>query len=91
VRSKTVNQGSGPLPEVRDRKAAKSHGPVPNRPFTVQQAAEQLCCSGDHIRNLISSGQLRAVRVPGLGRRAARVLVMQSDLDAAIRAWMVQA
>jgi excisionase family DNA binding protein len=89
VRSKTINQGNGLPPEVCDRKAAKAH--ASNRPLTVRQAAEQLCCSSDHVRNLISSGQLKAVRVPGLGRRAARVFVLPADFDAAIRAWRVQA
>lgn len=56
-------------------------------PLTLQEVAEQLACSADHVRNLIAIGHLACVRVPGVGRRAGRVLVMQDDLNDAIRTW----
>jgi excisionase family DNA binding protein len=90
VRSNTINQRNGLLPEVRDRKApATMDAAGAKRPFTVRQAAERLGCSGDHIRNLIATRRLRAVIVPGLGRRAARVLILPADLAQAIESWRV--
>jgi excisionase family DNA binding protein len=70
---------------VRSKTKAAPEGP----PFTVRQAAEQLACSADHVRNLIAAGYLPAVKVPGTGKRAARVLVLPADLARAIESWRV--
>jgi excisionase family DNA binding protein len=71
---------------------AKTNQTLPEeRPLTVKETAARLACSPDHVLNMIARGDLPAVRVPGLGKRAARVLVLPADLAAAMQAWRVSA
>jgi excisionase family DNA binding protein len=53
--------------------------------------ARRLACSPDHVLNLIAVGHLPAVRVPGTGKRAGRVMVMPADLERCIEDWKVRA
>lgn len=55
--------------------------------LTKEAVARRLACSPDHVLNLIASGHLPAVRVPGTGKRAGRVMVMPADLERCIEQW----
>ena len=58
--------------------------------LTLKQAAARLNCSADHLSNLAALGLLPVVRVPGIGRRAARIIVMPADLERCIEQWKAQ-
>jgi excisionase family DNA binding protein len=55
--------------------------------LTKEVVARRLACSPDHVLNLIASGHLPAVRVPGIGRRAGRIMIMSGDLERCIEQW----
>lgn len=55
--------------------------------LTKEAVARRLACSPDHVLNLIAVGHLPAVRVPGTGKRAGRVMVMPADLERCIQQW----
>lgn len=48
--------------------------------YTMPQAAEQLGCSQNHVRNLIAKGQLRAVDIAKKGASRPKTRVRHDDL-----------
>lgn len=52
--------------------------------YTMPEAAEQLGCCENHVRNLIASGQLRAVDIAKKGARRPKTRVRRDDLEAYI-------
>jgi excisionase family DNA binding protein len=62
----------------------------PEQGLTKEAVARRLACSPDHVLNLIAVGHLPAVRVPGTGKRAGRVMVMPSDLARCIEQWRTE-
>jgi excisionase family DNA binding protein len=57
------------------------------RTVTKRDASIELGVSIDHLDRLIARGELPVVRVPGTGRRAGRILILRTDLEAAIEKW----
>ena len=55
--------------------------------LTKEAVARRLACSPDHVLNLIAKGLLPACRVPGLGKRTGRIVVMPADLERCIEEW----
>jgi excisionase family DNA binding protein len=50
------------------------------RLLTVKEAAQALRLSRNGLLRLIARGELRAIRYPGTGKRAAKVVIRESDL-----------
>jgi len=50
------------------------------RLLTVKEAAEALRLSRNGLLPLIASGELRAIRYPGTGKRAAKIVIQEEDL-----------
>ena len=59
----------------------------PEQGLTKEAVARRLACSPDHVLNIIAKGHLPACRVPGLGKRAGRIVVMPADLERCIEEW----
>lgn len=57
--------------------------PAPPRLLSIRDAATELGVSPWTLRDLIASGNLRAVQPPGV----RRIWVDRKDLDRAIEAW----
>jgi excisionase family DNA binding protein len=57
------------------------------RTVNLRGAAAEIGVSVDHLARLIAQGELPALRVPGTGRRAGRVLILRTDLEAALKRW----
>jgi excisionase family DNA binding protein len=54
----------------------------------VLEVAAELGISRNHVWALIAARELPCIRVPSAtGRRAGRVLIARSDLEAALRRW----
>jgi hypothetical protein len=60
------------------------------RGLTKEAVALRLACSPDHVLNLIAAGKSPAVRVPGVGRRTGRILVLPGDLERCVEQWKTQ-
>jgi excisionase family DNA binding protein len=52
------------------------------RLLTVKEAAQALRLSRNGLLRLIARGELRAIRYPGTGKRAAKVVIRENDLSA---------
>ncbi len=63
--------------------------PRTGAPLTVRQVIEELGgnVSENHIRLLISRGDIPVIRVPGMKSRSARVLVSRDDWEKTIAKW----
>lgn len=55
--------------------------------LTIPEVAETLKVSKNTVKRLLASGRLPAVRIPGLGERACKVLVAADALADAVRKW----
>ncbi len=50
------------------------------RLLTVKEAAGLLRLSRNGLLRLVARGELRAIRYPGSGKRAAKIVIRESDL-----------
>ena len=48
--------------------------------LTPREAADRLGCSVNHVRRLISRGELRAIDIAGAGSRRTKLRVRNDDL-----------
>lgn len=48
--------------------------------LTVKEAAQALRLSRNGLLRLIGRGELRAIRYPGTGKRAAKIVIREKDL-----------
>jgi excisionase family DNA binding protein len=50
------------------------------RLLTVKEAAQALRLSRNGLLRLVARGELKAIRYPGTGKRAAKIVIREKDL-----------
>ena len=72
-----VSESKPPISRAKGHRSPRCDLP---RGWRVSRIAEAWNCSTDFVYALISTGKLRALRLPGKGRRAGALVILEKDL-----------